>query len=86
MGFPNIFKLLKVDLVFIPILFKTSSIFLIRSDSLFLNSPMPLNTETPLVTAAIINKIGSSSISDGTIFLGQLIGFKIELFTTISPY
>ena len=54
-----------------PIFLKIISIFFIRSDSLCLNSFIPVNFDIPFVKAAIIKSIQNSSISDGTNFFGH---------------
>ena len=56
-----------------------------RGLSFLFNSPKPEKVVTPLALAAATIKIVNSSIVLGTNDVGQLMDFKVLLFTTISP-
>ena len=58
---------------------------LILSDSLCLNSLIPLNFDTPFTREAAINNRGNSSIEEGTKDFGHLIDLRELLLTTILP-
>ena len=53
--------------------------------SLNLSSSNPENFDSPTANEAATNKMGSSSISLGIIFLLTVVDFNFELETSISP-
>ena len=83
--FPLIFKEFSSTSKSTPEFFSESAISIKRLLSLNFSSLNPLNEEIPDANEAATKSIGYSSINLGAISSDNLIDFKVELSTKISP-